>query len=59
MGTQIKKGIADEYETINPTMAMKMLDLAFNGVNLPDYEKISKEELSFTYGRIIPLSKTG
>lgn len=58
MGTQLREGIADEYELINPTIAKKMLDLAFKGVAIPEYEKITIEELYKTEPKIIPLYKT-
>ena len=58
MGTQLREGIADEYELINPTIARKMLELAFKGVTIPTYEKITAEELYNSEPKIIQFSKT-
>lgn len=57
MGTQLREGIADEYELINPTISFKILSLALEKVTIPEYEIISKEELSRTESHIIPLIK--
>lgn len=56
MGTQVKEGIADDYELIPPTVAGKIVKLAISGVEL-GYE-IKQEEL-VPSSKIISIAKTG
>ena len=56
MGTQLKEGIAEEYELMPPTIALQMFNLATQNAFVPNLTTINPDELSNPDPKIIPFN---